>query len=755
MSRNHAKLICDVGELTGLFTNVSSLDAFLQQIVDMIANHMQADVCSIYLYFDDTEELVLKATKGLKESAIGTVRMKLGEGLTGMALKEMRPIYVKNVHKNQHYKFFPDIGEEEYESFLAVPIVRGKTRIGVVVIQSRKRGFFTEEDMYAFRAVTAQLANTVETTRFLINVEERQVVKKEQVVQQELKCVKGRPGSPGAVVAPLSVINHDEGGFLEETYKSDRQFSKDDFLAALKITEEQINTLQNQVEETLFDVASLIFTAQLLMLKDKAFIDAMMDAIDKGVNPPEAVHQVVMQYVLRFNQMDNAYIREKAHDIRDVGKRLIENLTGVCMLSGYIEGHVVIAQELLPSDTLKLYSQKIKGIILTSGGVTSHLAILCRSLHLPLVITDERRLFDLPQNTEVYIDGDVGEIHINPEKEIKEQWAESLLKDQDINQVKATVTNKTCTRDGHRIKLLANINLLADLRLANDFLAEGVGLYRTEFPFMARNNYPTEEDQFVIYRRLVNSMPNKEITFRSLDIGGDKVLSYSGGHAEENPFLGLRSIRFSLQNPDIFKEQIKAILRAGYDANIKLMFPMISSLDEFLQTKTIMAESMRELRLERAQFARNVKLGVMIELPSAVEIIDDLAKEVDFFSIGTNDLIQYMLAVDRTNDQVARWYLPHHPAILKALQKIMISAKKHRRPVTICGEMAHNVKYIPFLLGIGIHQLSLDARYIPRVQKAIQRLSLKQTEKFAQKLLMQRRIEDVTALLQHVDELYQ
>ena len=297
---------------------------------------------------------------------------------------------------------------------------------------------------------------------------------------------------------------------------------------------------------------------------------------------------------------------------------------------------------------------------------------------------------------------------------------------------------------------MANINLLGDLKAANEFKADGVGLYRTEFPFMIRSNFPSEEEQYLIYRRLVEGMPGKEITLRTLDIGGDKILSYSDYGKEENPFLGLRSIRLSLKHTDVFIAQLRAILRSGAGRRIRILFPMISSMDEFLQAKSIVQECIHQLKTERKEFIQNPPLGVMIELPSMVEIIDEMAQEADFFSIGTNDLIQYMLAVDRTNDRVAQMYLPHHPSVLRALKKIVDAGLKHGKEVSICGDMANDPKYLSLLLGLGIRCFSMDARYLPRMHERLRQLSIQECEKLTQEVLAQSQISRITQILENV-----
>ncbi len=289
---------------------------------------------------------------------------------------------------------------------------------------------------------------------------------------------------------------------------------------------------------------------------------------------------------------------------------------------------------------------------------------------------------------------------------------------------------------------MSNVNLLSDLKAAREFHSDGIGLYRTEFPFLVRSNFPSEEEQFVIYKRLIEGMPSKEITFRTLDIGGDKVLSYYHFEKEQNPFLGMRSIRFSLKHKDIFEQQIRAILRAGVNAPIRIMFPMISSLDEFLEAKSVVDQCLQDLAKEKIPHHTHPSIGLMIELPSVLEIIRDLAQVTDFFCIGTNDFIQYMLAVDRTNEKVADFYLPHHPAILRALNRVVKTAQRYKRDVSLCGDMAHQEKYIPYLLAIGLRKLSIDGRYFPKIQSAIAQIDLQSAEKKLEEILKQARLSD-------------
>jgi phosphotransferase system enzyme I (PtsP) len=746
MQRDHTQFICDISELSGLFEDARSLEAFLRKIVEMTAQHMHADVCSIYIYYEENQELVLKATKGLNPDSIGKVRLKLGEGLTGLALKELRPICERNASQSPNFRHFPGIGEEQYESFLAVPILRGRTRIGVMVLQNSKKNYFSDQDIKAFRAVTSQLANTIETAKLLMSFDRQGKKEKPAAREEKIKLIKGKVGSEGFAFATAVILREDDWQRMVSDEKQ-KTYTLEDFRQAVRSTEKELEELQKQIEEKLSDVASLIFTAQILMLKDQAFIEAITGAIEQGVAPPQAVLSVVRDYVRRFEGMPNVYLREKAHDVKDIGKRLLSNLLGGRARFNLPNGHIVVAEELLPSDALKFSSQNVKGIILLSGGVTSHLSILARSLDIPLVIAENPRLLELPPKTPVLLDAEQGNIYIDPSSEVIASFRRKEAERLKTLCLRGQVADQTHTKDGTRVKLLSNINLLGDLKAAQEVKAEGIGLYRSEFPFIVRSDFPTEEEQYVIYRKLVENMKGKEITFRTLDIGGDKVLSYFHHTKEENPFLGMRSIRFSLRHKDVFAQQIRAILRAGVNADIKIMFPMISSLDEFLEAKKVVTQCLRALKAEKVPHHPRPSVGMMVELPAVMEIIDELAEAVDFFSIGTNDFVQYMLAVDRTNEKVADFYLPHHPSILRAFNKIVQAAIARDREVSICGDMAREEKFLPYFLGIGIRRISVEPTYLPKIQKAIGRIDLKEAQATTVMILAKSRVSETAKIV--------
>lgn len=744
---DHIKLICDIGELNEVFIDSRSIESFLQKIVNLVARHMSAAVCSVYLYDEERSELILRATKGLKPQSVNNVRLKLGEGLTGLSLKEMRPVYERVGKDNPRFKPVPGISEEKYDAFLAVPIVRGILKIGALVVQREKKREFKEKDIATLKAVASQLANMLENARLLMSVQ-MQTTAVEKKYSRLPKLLKGKVASEGFAFGPSTVINR--GRLLEHLDNNrfkDSKYTIDDFHQAIAKTEHQLEILQKRVEEKLSDVASLIFTAHLLLLKDKEFVGSMIRKMEEGVSPPEAVLSIAKHYMDIFSHGPTSYIQEKVQDIEDLSIRLMDNLISGNVDACQCEDHIVIARELFPSDILKLSSEKVQAIVLVTGGVTSHLSILARSLKIPLVIIDNPKLLSIQDSTQVLLDAETGNLFINPSATVITSFKQRDEARKNVASQKNLILPKTETKDGLRIRLLASINLLSDLKVAHEVRCEGIGLYRTEFPFLIRSDFPTEEEQYVIYRKLVEGAPEKEITFRTLDIGGDKVLSYFDSPNEQNPFLGMRSIRFSLAYKDIFFQQLRAMLRAGADTSIRIMFPLISSIEELMEAKSAVAESIKQLKEEKIPHNSKPSLGIMVEIPSAVSIIEELATEVDFFSIGTNDLVQYMLAVDRTNEKVASLYMQHHPAILRVIKRISDAGATNGINVSVCGDMAHNEKYLPFFIGAGIRELTIEPSMIPKIQAAISKINSLDAQKTANAVLKCSKIADISRLL--------
>jgi phosphotransferase system enzyme I (PtsP) len=733
--KNNYGLLCDVGELIAALSGSHNIDTFLSEIVSVVAAHLRAPVASIYVFEEDTESLVLKANHGLNPELIGKVRLKNGEGLVGTAMAELRPICMRNASQHEAYKHFEGLDEEAYDSFLAIPISHAGERIGVLVAQRDKRHPFRANDVMTLRATASQLAGALETTKTIFAMHRRDESSVKTDPLAELSVLDCQIASEGFVLAECAVLDPDKA--VSDAESGERHFGLDDFDRALETTIDQLESLQASMEQQLTEMASLIFTAHLLMLKDDEFVGEMRKRIEDGEEATEAVLGVARGYMNLFANSPNAYMAEKANDIEDLGKRLVANILGAdngSLVSP--RDRVVIARDMFPSAMLELTSEGAAGVVLVSGGVTSHLSILARSLQLPMLIVDNSRLLRLPNHTKILLDAEVGRLYVDPTDDVIDEVRKHHMARELVAKQQAKPKDATHTVDGTQVHLMANINLISDLDLAKEMKLEGVGLYRTEFPFMIHSDFPSEEEQYVIYRHLIKEMAGCEVTIRTLDIGGDKVLAYYDNAKEANPFLGLRSIRFSLRHKSFFQQQIRAILRAGADCeNLRIMFPMISSADEFLIAKNEVLTCIDELSQEEQEHHHLPEIGMMIEIPSVVEIIDDMAALADFFCIGTNDFIQFLLAVDRTNEKVASYFLPHHPAVLRALNKIISTAQHFDIDVSICGEMAHEERYIPFLLGIGARTLSVDPRYGPRMQQFIEKLNLEAVQQHGKRML--------------------
>jgi len=748
MKKRNVDLVCDIAELISQAGSGPDKRELLQSVVTSVAKHMHADVCSIYICEEGEKMLTLRATQGLSKEAIGVVRLGLDEGITGQAVRELRPICVGEASQNTAYKFFPGIHEEQYDAFLAVPIIRGLRRIGALVVQARAANYFTSNDIKALRAIAAQLATMIENVQLLSEVRGEAAAATAPVARKAIveSILRGRSASPGTArgrACTLASVSSDSCVLPDPAATP---HTLEDFERALQKTAVQIDKLQRQTSEELADVAVLIFSAHLLILEDDQFTGRISNLIQTGTPPLKAIATVVNEYVEVFSKSKMPLIREKVLDVKDLGNRLTRNLLNEKDGDCDYRGQIIIAHELLPSDVLKFSAENVEGFIVSSG-VTSHNAIICRSLGIPMVAISREMADGIADDEELLMDAEQGIIYLHPGEEIHAKYIELDAAWKALHNA-SDVKSKTLTECGERVHIYANINLLSDLKPARKFKAEGVGLYRSEFPFIVRNDFPTEEEQYVIYKKLVDQMKGKLVTFRTLDIGGDKMLSYYSNVSEANPFLGMRAIRFSLQNKDIFCQQLRAFLRAGAHGNTRIMFPLVASVDDFVEARDIVYECMDELQTEGIPFRRDTQLGVMMELPSAVEVAEELAQEANFLSIGSNDLIQYMLAVDRTNEQVSALYLAHHPAILRAIKRIVSAANKHGKDISICGDLSADPRMLPFLLGIGLKKFSIDIVNAPAVQRMINASILSEARDIAESMLGFGRISEVEHFLE-------
>lgn len=744
--RDHLNLLYDMGELAGLVRESPDIPNLLDRAVTAISQYLRAEVCSLYLYDEQTRELVLKATRGLNPEAVGKVRMASGAGLVGATLERLEPIVEGDAPRNPRFKYFAEAHEDAFRSFLSVPLQQGEVPIGVLVVQHSAPDYFDDADLRALRAVAVQLAGILENVRLLMDLRRREGAP-EIPPQTDLRFLKGQTASPGFAAGPAVVFDRSHVRLLEQGEIAGA--TVDDFRRAAAATARQLEELQERITARLPESASLIFSAHLLMLKDAQFTDRIVAKIEAGMAAAQAVKEAALHYINLFGVSPHPHLREKAKDIEDLAGRILKNLSGQPWEDHALyERQVVIAPSLYPSEVIKFAAEGAAGIVLTSGGATSHVAILARALGIPLIIAGQSDLLAIAQGTPLLMDGELGNIYVNPERDVVARFEDRDRAERAAVSQSGAMLPETRTGDGVRVFLRANINLLSEVASARELKAEGIGLYRTEFPFLIRSSFPAEEEEYRVYRQLCAAMPGKPVVFRTLDIGGEKVPAYWEIAGEPNPQLGLRSIRFSLRHPGQLGQQIRAILRAGAAVEeLGIMFPMISSLDEFIRVREIVAESLRVLESEGRPHHPAPSLGAMLEVPAVVEIVAELAKEADFFSIGTNDFVQYLLGVDRANDRVAYAYRPEHPAVLRALKRLADAASRAGKEVSVCGEMAFDRDLMPFLLGIGIRTLSVAPQHLPELQRRVIALRIGEAEAYAARLLAEASIAGVHALI--------
>lgn len=534
---------------------------------------------------------------------------------------------------------------------------------------------------------------------------------------------------------------------LEKNKIKDVTLEKEKFYKAIKEVEKEIEDLLKKISGT----EKEIMQAYLLILQDPNLIQKTIEIIEKEKwNAAYATEIGFNEIIKEFEKVDDTYISERSKDIEDMKKKIIAKIIGKeeINLSKLPSNTILVAKELSTSDIAKLDFKNIEGIITEVGGMNSHMAIMARTHEIPSSVGVNKITQNIKQNDVVAINGKTGEIFVNPsKKEYKnfEEIKEKIKKEK--NELENYKNQDSITKDGHEVKVLANIGMPDDVKIVIQNTAEGVGLFRSEFLYMNSENFPTENEQFEAYKKVVLKLKNKEVIIRTLDIGGDKDLKYMKLPKEDNPFLGYRAIRICLDDINLFKVQLRAILKASAFGNIAIMIPMISSLEELRKTKEIINEVKEELRKKKIKFDENIKIGIMIEIPAAALIADELAKECDFFSIGTNDLIQYTVAVERGNKKIANLYTHFHPAVIRLIKKAIEGAHKNHILCGMCGEAAGDVTFIPLLIGLGLDEFSMNANKVLNVRKLIRKLDFKECQKLADEVLKLATSDEVEKLL--------
>ncbi|MDK2917712.1 MAG: phosphoenolpyruvate-protein phosphotransferase system enzyme [Candidatus Petromonas sp.] len=565
--------------------------------------------------------------------------------------------------------------------------------------------------------------------------------------------MKGTGASPGIALGKALVIEN-EPLVVEKKEIESTEKEKSRFLEALEKSKEQLKKVREKALKEMGQEKAAIFEAHLMILEDPELIQSTTKKIeDEGLNGEYAFKEITTQFVSIFEAMDNEYMKERAADIRDVSDRVLRNLMDqpIIDLSILDEEVILIAHDLTPSDTATMNKEKVLGFLTNIGGRTSHTAIMARSLEIPAVVGLKDITEKVNTSDFIVLNGETGEVMINPDEEEIQKYKTMKEKyEHEKKELESLKDQPSITPDGRKVELAGNIGTPKDIDglLKND--AEGVGLYRTEFIYMDRDSMPTEDEQFEAYKEVLESLNPKPIVIRTLDIGGDKELPYLHIDKEMNPFLGYRAIRLCLKDQEIFKTQLRALLRASIYGKLKIMFPMISSLEELLEAKKILNEVKKDLDKEGIEYSKDIEVGMMIEVPSAAIISDILAKHVDFFSIGTNDLIQYTTAVDRMNEKIHYLYNPFNPAVLRLIKMVIDNGHKEGIWVGMCGEMAGDKRMIPILLGMGLDEFSMSPISILPARKLIRSLKHEDMKKVAENVLSMGSAEEIESYLEEI-----
>lgn len=699
------------------------LQSVLRIIVTRVKGAMSTEVCSVYLR-DQQKCYTLMASDGLNEEAIGQVSLALNEGLVGVVAAREEPINLDRADSHPKFQYFPETGEERYSAFLGVPIVHHRNVLGVLVVQQVESRRFDEGEEAFLVTMSAQLAGVIahaEATGALA------VIGNSAPKEAKFSGVAGSPGvaiGQAVVVSPLADLTAVPQQTCDNV-EEELAF----FQSCLAAVREDVKRLGEELKVRLNKEEQVLFDAYLGMLDDASLGGEVTERILEGFSAQYAWSDVILDHVKNFSSMHDPYLRERASDVQDLGSRVLAYLQESAQKERqYPDNTILIGEELTASVLGEVPQSKLVGLVSVRGSGNSHVAILARSMGIPTVMGAVDLPFTKLDGRELIIDGYHGAVYSDPSQSMKVHYQEILEEDLLLVAGLEELKDLPCeTLDKHRVALWVNTGLMADAILSLERGAEGVGLYRTEVPFMLRDRFPSEEEQRLVYREQLEAFAPHPVTMRTLDIGGDKALPYFP-IAEDNPFLGWRGIRITLDHPEIFLAQVRAMLKASEGLNnLRILLPMISSIPELEVAQMLIYRAFDEL-LDEGYTLEMPPIGVMIEVPSAVYQARELAARADFLSVGSNDLTQYLLAVDRNNARVADLYHTLHPAVLRALATVVKDSHSQGVPVGICGELAGDPAAAMLLVAMGFDTLSMNATNLLKVKSVIRSITMVQSE---------------------------
>ena len=724
--------------------SATDLDTALGVIVRRTREVMAADVCTIYFTDHEQRRHVFAATDGLSPDLVGHVQAGFGQGLIGQVADSSLPVNLAQVPQELDREFLAQSGTVRYHAFLGVPVTHKRRVQGVLLVRQRKARRFDDADEAFLTTLAAQLGSAIAFAK--ANGEMCSLCRRDTGGTRRLE---GLPGAPGLAVGKGIVVFAADLQAVPDRIPDDPFAEESRFRQAVSSVRAEITRIADDLGGTLSPADRALFDAYVLMLDSPELRDTVVQRIHLGNWAPGALRQTIETHAQRFELMDDTYLRERAMDVRELGTRLLLRLQGA---SAHLEdcppGSILIGRRIGAIDLGLVPPGRIRGIISAEGSSLSHVAIIARALGLPAVVG----VADLPltalDGQEIIVDGNNGKIYLRPDPALRQAFTSLIEEEQALSESLASLRGLPAqTLDGVEVALYTNTGLAAELSLATASDSAGIGLFRSELPFMRYGRFPSEQEQIDLYREVLEAVAPRPVNLRTLDAGGDKPLAYLA-IAETNPSLGWRGIRLTLDHPEIFLTQLRAALRADIGiGNLRLLLPMISDAGDVEQALLLLDQAERQL-LEEGFAVTRPKIGVMIEVPAAIYQLEQLARHADFFSVGTNDLSQYLLASDRNNPRVSRRLDPGHPALLRALQLIVQTCKSAGKPVTVCGEMANDPGCALLLLGMGFDGLSISATAIPRVKWTIRSVSTMQMKTLAEQALQLDRPERVHRLLE-------
>lgn len=723
--------------LRRIIQEVASAEDFkdaLNIMVKRVAKALDTQACSIFLLDRRRSEYVLMATQGLNPEAVGRVRIPVDKGLVGLVGEREEPINIDDAQKHPNFLKVIEVGEEEYKAFLGTPIIYHRQVLGVLIVQQSEPRRYDESEEAFLGTLAAQLAASIahaEAIGVVANLLDAHDVKRGMFTYSGIPSAPGVGIGRGTVVYPLLDLDA-----VPDRETEDIQTEIELLEAALAASREDFRVLGERLHPNLPLEERSLFDVYQRMLDASDLGAEIINIIREGHWAQGALRKVIQSHVRHLEGLEDEYLRERAIDIKDLGHRVLGYLQrNEKALLNYSEKTILIGEQLTASDLAEVPEGCLAAVISAKGSSSSHIAILARAMNVPTVMG----VSDIPihelQDKELIVDGYYGQIYINPNQALREEFQVLAREERELDKSLEVLRDKPAqTKDKHRITLMVNTGLGADVSLSLSAGAEGVGLYRTETPFLMRDRFPSGEEQRVIYKQLLASFSPRSVTMRTLDIGGDKALTYFPVK-EDNPFLGWRGIRISLDHPEIFLVQVRAMLRAseGYK-NLRIMLPMITDVGEVDEALRLIKKAYSDV-VEEGHDIEMPPIGVMIEVPSAVYQARAIAKRVDFISVGSNDLTQYLLAIDRNNTRVANLFDSLHPAVLRALLQVVEAAHQEGKHVSICGEMAGDPAAVLLLIAMGFDSLSMNAASIARMKWVIRQFTLKKASKLLQEVL--------------------